>query len=207
MTCLPSGQTDLSRSDGILGILHRSVPVLDDQLCRIVDHGQVEALRINSQKQVRDGSMAGKGSEIVSPLGQFLRFLRLFGHHFHGVEGCRVRDDGLAGFDDLSVLETDTDGTSVFDQNFVDVGVHLELSSEFLETPLDGFTQLRGSSNGDRKGGVFLEESLEDVQDVGRHGTLGGESAKDAHEIDKVANEGNGNDFVDGLRQVVEGQW
>mmetsp|Transcript_25810 Transcript_25810/g.60508 ORF Transcript_25810/g.60508 Transcript_25810/m.60508 type:complete len:207 (-) Transcript_25810:498-1118(-) len=86
------------------------------------------------------------------------------------------------------------------------MGIELKLSAKFLKTALNGFTKLGGSSDGHRKSGVFLEKSLEDVQNVGRHGTLGGESAKDAHKINEVANEGDGNDLVDCLRQIVEGQ-
>ena len=150
--------------------------------------------------------MSGKGSEVVSPLGELLRFVLLLGHELDGVEGRRVRDDGLASLDDVSVLESYPNSASILDENLVDVGIQLELTIGFLEPALDSFTQLRSSTDGDRKGGVFLEESLQDVENVRRHGTLGGEPTENAHEIDKIADERNGYDLVDCLGQVVEGQ-
>ena len=39
-----------------------------------------------------------------------------------------------------------------------------------------------------------------------RHGTFGGETAENAHAINEIANKWNGDNFVDRLGQVVEGQ-
>ena len=39
-----------------------------------------------------------------------------------------------------------------------------------------------------------------------RHGTLGGETAENAHAINEVANKWNGDNFIHRLGQIVEGQ-
>mmetsp|Transcript_42904 Transcript_42904/g.130563 ORF Transcript_42904/g.130563 Transcript_42904/m.130563 type:complete len:480 (+) Transcript_42904:356-1795(+) len=172
----------------------------------ILDVGQIQPLGVDSEEQVRNGAVTGETPELVAPLGQILRLLLLLGHHLDGVERSRVGYDGLPGLDDLAVLESDAGGPAVLDDDLVDVSVHLKLTAELLESALERLPELGGAADGDREGGRLLEESLENVQNVGRHGSLGGEAAENAHEIDEVADEGDGDDFVDGLGEIVEGE-
>mmetsp|Transcript_17289 Transcript_17289/g.38254 ORF Transcript_17289/g.38254 Transcript_17289/m.38254 type:complete len:321 (-) Transcript_17289:517-1479(-) len=153
-----------------------------------------------------DSSVPRQFANFTSPLGQLLPLAFLLRHQLHRVERSGIRDYRLLGLDYLSVLQPNTHSTSVFDQNLIDMRVQLQLASVLLETALQGLAQLARSSDGYAESGLLFEEPLEDVQQVSRHGSLGRETAEDAHRVDKVPQERHGDELVNRLGQIVERQ-
>ena len=167
---------------------------------------QIQPRRVDRQEQMRYSTVPGQLPELVPPLRQPPRFPLHRGHEFHGVEGGRVRYHRLPRLDDAAVLQTHAHGTSALDEYLVDVRVQLQLAPELLEAALQRVAELARPPDRDRERGGLLEEPLEDVQEVRRHGTLGGETAEYAHGVDEVAQEGYRHVLIDGLRQIVEGE-
>ena len=150
--------------------------------------------------------MAGQGAEIVPPLGQFLGLPLLLGHQLDSIERRGIRNNGLASFDDIAILESNTNGAIILNENLINVSIELELATELLQTTLKSLAELGGTTNWNRKGCRLLKEALENVKDMCRHGALGGETAEDAHAIDEVANKRDSDNFINRLGQIVEGQ-
>lgn len=87
------------------------------------------------------------------------------------------------------------------------MGVQLDLSSKLFQPSDESVAHFASSTNGHRVACALLKESLQNVKHVGCHGSLGWESAENAHGVDKVAKEGNGNNLIHSLVQGIEGQW
>mmetsp|Transcript_25654 Transcript_25654/g.41695 ORF Transcript_25654/g.41695 Transcript_25654/m.41695 type:complete len:204 (+) Transcript_25654:821-1432(+) len=171
---------------------------------RIINMTQIQSLGVDSQKQMRNGPVPRQRSQIIPPLRQPLWLVLRLRHQLHRIKRRRVRNHRLLRLDDIPVLQTHSHSPAIFNQNLVHVRIQLELPSELLKTTLQRVSQLTRSPDGNREGSRFLEESLEDVQQVGRHGSLGRKAAEDAHGVNKVSKEGDRNELVNSLREIVE---
>mmetsp|Transcript_5262 Transcript_5262/g.17264 ORF Transcript_5262/g.17264 Transcript_5262/m.17264 type:complete len:219 (+) Transcript_5262:734-1390(+) len=198
----------------VLRILQGPVPGLDDEVGRclgvfdflspegVVTQGLAvdDFVRVDRHEQVQNRPVARQRRHRIDPLGDFLllaadrRSVLLFAavlfplQQFGRVKGRRVGDDRLGSLDDLSVPELDAVGPVVFiDEDLFDVAVEDEVHAMLFAPAVKGFGDVLRSSEGHRVGALLLEEALEDVEQVGRHGALGREPAEDAHEVDEVS--------------------
>mmetsp|Transcript_3883 Transcript_3883/g.10998 ORF Transcript_3883/g.10998 Transcript_3883/m.10998 type:complete len:593 (+) Transcript_3883:350-2128(+) len=190
----------------ILRVLHRSIPILHDKVGRVLEVGQIQTSGINTEEQMRNGTVTRQGAEIVPPLGQFLGLPLLLGHQLDSIERCGIGNDGLASRDDIAIFKSNANGTAILDEDLVNVSIELKLATELLQTTLKSLAELGGTTDWNGKGGRLLEKTLKDVKNMCRHGALGGETAEDAHAIDEVANKGDGDNFIHRLGQIIEGQ-
>mmetsp|Transcript_2210 Transcript_2210/g.4957 ORF Transcript_2210/g.4957 Transcript_2210/m.4957 type:complete len:523 (-) Transcript_2210:110-1678(-) len=188
----------------VLRVLQRAAPVLHHQVRRVLDVRQVEALGVDRDEEVHDCPVARQLAELRAPLLDRRRQLGGRAEHFHSVEGGGVGDHRLPRFDLLAILELDADGPPVLDEDLLDVRVHLQLAAKLLEATHKRLRDLFGAANRHAVGRLVLKEAVEDVEDVRGHGALGGEAAEDAHRVDPVAQEGLGDDLVDGLVQRLK---
>jgi hypothetical protein len=124
--------------------------------------------------------------------------------HLHSIERSRVGHNSLLGGHDLSVLQSDTSSSAIFDNNLVNMSIQLDLSTELLQSADKSVTQFAGSSERNRVASALLKETLQNVKHMRRHGSLGRETAEDAHGIDKVTQERNSHNSIDSLVEGVE---
>jgi hypothetical protein len=57
----------------VLGILHGTIPILNNQMCRILNVRQIQILCINCNKEMHNSSVTGKLSKLSLPLSYFSR--------------------------------------------------------------------------------------------------------------------------------------
>ena len=190
----------------ILRVLHRSIPILHDEMGGVLEMGQIQTSGINAEEKMRNGTVTGQGAEIVPPLGQFLGLILLLRHQLDRIERCGIGNNGLASLDDIAILKSNANGATILNEDLINASIELELATELLQTTLKSLAELGGTTNWNRKGCRLLEEALENVKDMCRHGALGGETTEDAHAIDEVANKRHGDNFINRLGQIVEGQ-
>mmetsp|Transcript_3277 Transcript_3277/g.7389 ORF Transcript_3277/g.7389 Transcript_3277/m.7389 type:complete len:478 (+) Transcript_3277:832-2265(+) len=155
---------------------------------------------------MRNGPVPRKLANLISPISQFLWLVLLLRHEFYGIKRRGVADYSLAGLDHISILETHSHRSSVLDENLVDVGIQLQLSAILLQTPLKSISQLARPSDRNGEGRRLLEEAFQNVEQMCRHGSLGGEPAEDAHGIDKVPQKRHGHEFIHRLAQIIKRQ-
>jgi len=118
----------------------------------IVEVGKIQASGINTKEKMRNGAVAGEGAKIVPPLGQFLGLAFLLGHEFDSVEGSGIGNDGLASLDNIAILQSNTNGTAILNEDLINVSIELKLATELLQTTLKGLSKLGGATDGNGKG-------------------------------------------------------
>ena len=77
----------------------------------------------------------------------------------------------------------------------VQTNVHAELGPASVDRPRNIFS----ASFRHRVGAARLEEALQDIKHVRRHGALRREAAEDAHGVDEIPEERFRHELVDGL--------
>mmetsp|Transcript_12885 Transcript_12885/g.43655 ORF Transcript_12885/g.43655 Transcript_12885/m.43655 type:complete len:302 (-) Transcript_12885:316-1221(-) len=120
------------------------------------------------------------------------------------VEGREVGDDGLARAHLPAVAQAHASRAAPLAQDGLHVGVELQRAAVALEPAHEGIGDLAGAPQGHGEGSLVVEEALQDVEHVRRHGTLGREAAEDAHGVDEVAEKRHGHVLVHHLVQRVE---
>ena len=165
---------------------------------------QIEPRSVDAKEQMTNSTVTGQCTHIISPLGELCGFIVLLRNHLDCIEWSGITDDGLASLDHISILQANSRSASVLNNDFIHMSIKLKFSTKLFETSLKSFAKLGCSTNGNAKGCRFFEKAFKNVQNMRRHGSLGGETAKDAHAIDKVANKRDGDDFINSLGKIVK---
>mmetsp|Transcript_24042 Transcript_24042/g.43136 ORF Transcript_24042/g.43136 Transcript_24042/m.43136 type:complete len:241 (-) Transcript_24042:787-1509(-) len=173
---------------------------------RILNVTQIQTLCINRQKQMRNGTMPRQSPHFVPPLRQSLRFTLRRRHQLDCIKRSSIRNHRLLRLDDTSILQTHAHGPSIFDEDLIDMCIQLEFSAKFLKAALECISQFARSPDRNRESCRLLEESFEDVQQMGGHGAFGGETAEDAHGIYKVFQKWDRDVFLRCFGKVIERQ-
>mmetsp|Transcript_22761 Transcript_22761/g.33716 ORF Transcript_22761/g.33716 Transcript_22761/m.33716 type:complete len:248 (-) Transcript_22761:760-1503(-) len=190
----------------VLRILHGAIPILNNQMCRILNVRQIQILCIYCNKEMHNSSVTGKLSKLILPHCYFSRKLLLSSEHLYCIERSGITNYRLLGFDNFSILKPDTSSTSIFNNDLINMSVQLKLSPELLQTSLQGISECTSSPDGYRVAGALLEETLQDVKHMSSHCSLSRKPTEDTHGIDKVKEKGISNNFIYRLVQRIKGQ-
>mmetsp|Transcript_45305 Transcript_45305/g.130828 ORF Transcript_45305/g.130828 Transcript_45305/m.130828 type:complete len:93 (-) Transcript_45305:1150-1428(-) len=92
-------------------------------MSRIVDVRKVQPLSVNSDEKMHDCTVTRELAKVLSPLSNTLWKLLTRSKHLDGVKRSCITYNCLLGFDDITVLESDASGTTILNNDLVNVSI------------------------------------------------------------------------------------